>query len=112
MSEPVIDPMVFDEISELMDDAIGDFIETYLENSPMLLNNINQALATGDLETVFSQAHQLRGGSGSIGAMQVFQLSNEIEERARAGESEGLGALVVKLQVAYEAAQQELRTFL
>ena len=112
MTNPVIDPDVFDEISELMDDSMGDFIETYLDNSPMLLQQINEAMVEGDLETLYGHAHQLRGGSGSIGAMQVFELATDLEQRAKAGELDRLGALVVKLQVAFEQAEKELKTFL
>lgn len=112
MNDPAIDPDVFDEISELMDEEMGDFIETYLENSPMLLKQINQAMVEGDLKTLYGHAHQLRGSSGSIGAMQVFQLATELEQKAKAGELGSLGGLVVKLQVAFEQAEKELKMFL
>lgn len=112
MNDSAIDPDVFDEISELMDEAMGGFIETYLDNSPMLLSQINQAMVDGDLVTLFGHAHQLRGSSGSIGAMQVFQLATELEQEAKDGEFASLGGLVVKLQVAYEQAEEELKTFL
>jgi len=112
MSEVAIDPTVFNEIKDLMDDAIGSFIGTYLDNSPRLLSGIEQGLNDGDLEAVFGQAHQLRGGSGSIGAMQVFQIANELEERARAGEPEELEGLFKQLQEAYQRAEQELKAYI
>ena len=110
MSEAIIDPQVYNEISELMDDALGAFIETYLDNSPKLLKNIQQAVLDEDLETIVGQAHQLRGGSGSIGAMQVFQLARVIEEKARDKQLEGLDSLVVELGNAYELAAGELKS--
>jgi len=112
MNEPVIDPVVFNEMRELMDDALGAFIETYLDNSPKLLANISQSLPENDLETVFHNAHQLKGGSGSIGAMQVFQLAKEMEEKARDSVSEGLESIFVELQSAYSLVEKELKTHL
>ena len=110
MSEPVIDPVVFSEMQELMEDALGDFIETYLENSPKLLASISQSLPNNDLEPIYHSAHQLKGGSGSIGAMQVFQIARQMEEKARNGESDGLDSLFTQLQAAYEQAAAELKT--
>lgn len=112
MRNPAIDPEVFKEVSELMDDSLADFIRSYLDNSPKLLSDINQALTDGDMEVLFTQAHLLRGGSGSIGAMKVFELANEIEEKARAGVSNGLAPLVVKLRLAYQQVDQELKALL
>ena len=112
MSDVSIDPTIFNEIRDLMDDEIGSFIETYLDNSPGLLSGIEQALSENDLETVFGHAHQLRGGSGSIGAMQVFQLANELEEKARAGEAEELEGLFKQLVDAYQRAEKELKSYI
>ncbi len=112
MHKPAIDTAVFNKISELMDDSLGDFIETYLQNSPKLLQNINQALTEADLDSIFQNAHQLKGGSGSIGAMRVFQIAKQLEEDAREGSSEGLDDLFASLQSAYEKVAVELKTYL
>lgn len=112
MSEQVIDPVVFEEMRELLDDALSAFIETYLDNSNKLLENINIALADGDFESLFNNAHQLKGGSGSIGAMQVFQLSKDIEEKSRVAEADGLESLVEELHSSYAQAAAELKQHL
>ena len=112
MNEQIIDPVVFEEMRELLDDALSAFIETYLDNSNKLLENINLALADGDLESLYNNAHQLKGGSGSIGAMQVFQLSKEIEEKSRGGEADGLDGLVDELHSSYAQAAAELKQHL
>lgn len=110
MSEPAIDPVVFGEMKDLMEDALGEFIETYLENSPKLLNSISESLPSGELEPIYHNAHQLKGGSGSIGAMQVFHIAKQLEEKARGGDTDGLDSLFSELQQAYEQAAAELRS--
>jgi len=112
MNESALDPVVFNEIRELMDDALGAFIETYLDNSPKLLANIEQALSSSELEPIFHDAHQLKGGSGSLGAMQVFQLAKQMEEQAREGNAEGLDQLFAELQSAYQRVAAELQGYL
>ncbi len=111
MTDSVLDLAVFNEISSLMEDALGEFIDTYLENTPKLLANLQAALAEKDLQAVFHHSHQLKGGSGSIGAAQVFECAKQIEERARAGNAEGLDALFNELQQAYEKVATELKTY-
>jgi len=112
MTEPVIDKLVFNEIADLMGDSLGEFIETYLGNSPILIDGINTALPAGDTDTVIHNAHQLKGGSGSIGAMQVFQCAKRIEEEGKGGQIDGLQAIFTELKVAYEEAETELRKHL
>jgi len=89
------------------------FIDTYLDNSPKLLAEIVKAVSAGDLEAIFNNAHQLKGGSGSIGAMQVFQLAKKIEEISQKGTDDGsLAALIIELETAYVAAEAELKKHL
>ena len=110
MAEEVIDTRVFNEIADLMGDSIGEFIEIYLDNSPKLLKGLSIAVPAGDLEGVISNAHQLKGGSGSIGAMQVFQYAKQLEEDGKAGESGDLESVFDNLQTAYELVETELKT--
>ena len=112
MTEPVIDKLVFDEIAELMGDSLGEFIETYLGNSPKLIEGLNTALPAGDTDTIIHNAHQLKGGSGSIGAMQVFQYAKRIEEEARDNNVSGLADVLGNLNDAYALAEAELRSHL
>ncbi len=109
MNEPVLDSVVFNEISDLMGDVLGEFIGTYLDNSPRLLEKLDTALLQGDLQGVFHNAHQLKGGSGSIGAMQVFQLAKEIEKQARMDSAEKLEQQVNELRQAFERVAAELK---
>jgi len=112
MTEPVIDKLVFNEIADLMGDSMGEFIETYLGNSPKLIEGINIALPAGDTATVIHNAHQLKGGSGSIGAMQVFQYAKRMEEDGKDGQLDGLPAIFTELKVAYDEVESELRKHL
>lgn len=114
MSDVVINTKVFDEVRDLMGDALPEFIETYLDNSPRLLGSIEAALQAADLHTVYLNAHQLKGGSGSIGAIQVYQLALQLEQQARSGEADvaTLQPLYQQLQAAYNSAAAELGSHL
>lgn len=114
MSDSVIDMKVFNEVCDLMGDALPEFLESYLGNSPCLLENIDTAMQTADLHNVYLNAHQLKGGSGSIGAMQVYQLAMQLEQQARGGEAgiASLQPIYQQLQQAYDSAAAELSAHL
>jgi HPt (histidine-containing phosphotransfer) domain-containing protein len=113
MSSVVIDPIIFSEISLLMEDSLPIFIETYIENTRKLLESLEQAVPAGDSESVFQNVHQLKGGSGSIGAIQVLQIARKMEDVIKDGNGEAqLGTLFAELKSAYDAAEAELKTHL
>lgn len=112
MADSVLDVLVFGEISDLMGDALGSFIETYLDNSPKLLTGMRNAIPAGDIDAVVHNAHQLKGGSGSIGAMEVFRLAKQLEEEAREGTTDNFAALFLELEAAYAELEKELKTYL
>ncbi len=111
MSDQVLDPNVFNEMRELMDDALGAFINTYLDNSPKLIAHIDTGLASGDMDAVKHNAHQLKGGSGSIGAMHLFELAKQIEHQSGNGQPQGLDQLVSDLKAEYERVAEALKPY-
>lgn len=108
MTEP-LDPAVFGEMRDLMEDALGEFINTYLENSPKLLASIESGLAAGDAEAIYHSAHQLKGGSGSIGAMQLADLAMQIEKIGKAGSTDGVASLFEQLKTEYARVAEALK---
>lgn len=113
MNTAVIDPIVFREISELMDDSLPVFIQTYLDNTLNLLAQLTQTVLTGDKEAIFHDAHQLKGGSGSIGAMQVCNIAEQMEVIAKGSDGVAqLSELLVELKDAFVAVEAELKVHL
>ena len=113
MSATAIDPVIFKEISALMEDSLPIFIETYIENTHKLLNELERAIPAEDSDNIFHNAHQLKGGSGSVGAMQVFHIAKQMEDIIKGdnGAAE-MGSLFIELKSAYAAAEAELKAFL
>ena len=112
MTGPAIDLTVFNEIRNLMEDSMGEFIHTYLSNSPKLITGMEQGLANTDAEAIYHNAHQLKGGSGSIGAMKLADIAMEIEKIGRAGSTEGLASLLADLGAEFQRVEQELKTLI
>ena len=109
MNNSVIDTDTFNEVRELMDDALGHFIDTFVDNSPRMIQKIADGLAAGDIETVHLSAHQLKGGSGSIGAIRLSELAFQIEKAGKAGEAEAIPELLEQLKTEYRAVEAALK---
>ena len=58
-----------DEMSE-----IRALLDEYLVQTDEMMASLRQALASGDADALRRQAHTLKGASGSVGAMQIFEL--------------------------------------
>jgi len=111
MSEPALDPRMFEEMRELMNDALGTFVDTYLSNSPKLISQIEQAVAAGDADSVLHNAHQLKGGSGSIGALHLSELAQRIEQGARNGVLEDMPLLLADLKQEFDRVDAALAPY-
>jgi len=109
MNEQTLDPSIFGEMRNLMDDALGEFIATFLENSPRLIGKIEQGLNAQNSEDIFHNAHQLKGGSGSIGAMKLADIATNIEQIARAGSIDGIEPLLIQLKQEFEQVAEALK---
>lgn len=110
MNDSVIDAEIFNEVKDLMDDAMGKFIAVFIENTPLIIQQIRDGLDSGNIESLYLSAHQLKGGSSSIGALALSEIAFKIEQAGRGGETEKIPELLEQLQQAYEAVVTELKT--
>lgn len=108
MAAPALDPSVFNEMRELMADAMSEFIQTYINNTHGLISKIETGIAQQDAKAIYHAAHQIKGGSGSIGARQLVAIALEIEIIGRAGATEGVSVLLLKFQAEFARVVAEL----
>jgi HPt (histidine-containing phosphotransfer) domain-containing protein len=109
MTEHALDPTVFAEMRELMEDALSEFIDTYLGNSPKLIRKIEQGVTEANAELIYHNAHQLKGGSGSIGALKLAGIATDIEQIGKAGSTDGVEPLLNDLKTEYARVEQALK---
>jgi len=83
MSDVVLDTTVFNEIKELMGDAMGTLVEKYHSQSATYVSEIREGIAAGDAERVARAAHPLKSSSKQLGAMQISELARIIELEAK-----------------------------
>lgn len=110
MSDSVIDAAIFNDVRELMEEDMDSFIDTFVANSPKMIQQITECLEAGDIECVYLSAHQLKGGSGSIGAIKLSDLAFQIEKAGKTGETDTIPELVNQLREEYKAVEIELKS--
>ena len=109
MSHGTLDPSIFAEMRDLMEDSLNEFIATYLENSPLLISKIEHGLNSKNTEEIFLNAHQLKGGSGSVGAMKLAELAKYIEHMGKTGSVDGVQSLLLQLKEEFTLVEEDLK---
>jgi HPt (histidine-containing phosphotransfer) domain-containing protein len=76
--------------------------------SQQLLSAIRDATAAGDPAAFAAAAHTLKSSSAQVGAMQLSNLSKEMETLGREGSCEGASELLERIETEYESVREGL----
>ncbi len=99
-----------DMVGEDSPDVFAEVINSYLEDAPKQVQEIQVAVKMGDAAAVARAAHTLKPTSATLGAIALAQLCKEIEAMGRAGNiSEVLGQKVEQLAAEYEQVKTALQ---
>jgi HPt (histidine-containing phosphotransfer) domain-containing protein len=113
MSEVVIDQATFAGLTDLVgEDFIGELTETFFEEAPTLLAEMNQALDDGDADAFRRAAHSLKSNSESFGATRLATLARELEAMGREGRLDQARPKMPLLESTYEETAQALKALL
>jgi HPt (histidine-containing phosphotransfer) domain-containing protein len=113
MSEAIIDQATFANLTELVGaDFIGELVETFFEEAPGLLAEMDQALEKGDAGAFRRAAHSLKSNGDSFGATRLAALARELETMGRDGRLDDARPKLPQLKAAYDEAAEALRALL
>jgi CheY-like chemotaxis protein len=107
-----LDAAVFERLRAIECDAPGvlrEIVDLYLGDTPGRVESLAAAAARGDVESLGSLAHGLKGSSGYIGAREVEALCVEVERLLRAGRNDAAVAKIAAFAPALERARAALR---
>lgn len=77
---PVIDQTTFEELKQMSgEDFINELIDAFLDDAPNMIQNMQAALATKDVESFRRNAHSLKSNANTFGAMELAALAKELE---------------------------------
>ena len=74
---------------ELEEDEFFEMVELFIEISASDLSRLQSAINEENAEKVIEAAHSIKGASGNMGFMDMFEVAGELEKRARDNSLEG-----------------------
>ncbi|MDH5660030.1 MAG: ATP-binding protein [Gammaproteobacteria bacterium] len=84
-----------DSLKDMMGDAFGGLVETYINRSLELKNNIMKN--KDDVGKLIQDIHSLKGSSGTMGAKKLFSICEGFESKLKKGEYESNDSEVNKI---------------
>ena len=92
-------------------DLVAKIVNIYLERTPILLGDLNAALAARDVDAVRSLAHTLKSSSAHIGASALAALARDLEDSSKAVPFEvaSAGAVLAKIRQTHALVNVGLR---
>ena len=107
---PVIDRTTFDELKQMSgDEFINELIDTFLEDAPKMIAEINSALSANNADTFRRAAHSMKSNAATFGASQLAALAKELEMLGKENKLHETGDKLRALEEAYESAGNELK---
>ena len=80
MAEPLIDLAIFKELQDTAGaDFVGELVDTFLEEAPLMLDELRSAHAARDADRYRRSAHSLKSNSLTFGALGLGAMARELE---------------------------------
>lgn len=96
------------ELKDVMEDAFGELVNAYVEDSETKLQGLHIALENKDIKKIAQLGHSLKGASANIGARPLSAIFCKIEDQGRAGEWTGVDTFINEAQQEFNAVKVEL----
>ena len=98
-------------LKEAMEDEFAELVEVFLESSAELLDGMDEALTSGDIETYTRNVHSLKSSSANLGCEILSALAADIEQHCKTTKQFPADPdAVSQLRSAFNAARQVLET--
>ena len=106
---PTIDRATFEELKQMSGgDFINELIDAFLDDAPNILNNMQLALGTHDIESFRRNAHSLKSNANTFGAVELASLAKELELMAKENNL-NIGNRLDVLKDAFASVAEELK---
>jgi two-component system, sensor histidine kinase and response regulator len=89
-------------------DVLAELVGLFGTQTPVLVENLRSAVQAGDAGSVKAHAHKLKGSAVTLAAVQIAELCEELESRARHHLLEGAELLVEQIHSSFQRAHTSL----
>ena len=107
---PVIEQATFEELKQMSgEDFINELIDTFLEDAPRMIAEIQSALHAKDAETFRRAAHSMKSNANTFGATKLALLAKDLEMLGKENKLDTSGDQLQALEEAYASVREELK---
>jgi HPt (histidine-containing phosphotransfer) domain-containing protein len=96
-------------LKDIMEDDFGLLIDTFINDSEQRIASLAQELERSDSDGVRRSAHSFKGSSSNIGAPQLTELCQLLEDRGNDGKLEGMKAQLDLIREEFDHVRTGLR---
>ena len=107
----VLDPKAMEKLRSMVggdSEFLAELIDTFLEDVPQLLEEMQQAIWAENAAVLRRAAHSVKSNSAEFGATLLHDLCRELEEMGKAGTMAGAAAKVEQASVEFNRVQSAL----
>ena len=108
-----VDQKAWDQIRALDRDGsagiLNKVLKIYLDDSPRLVDQVSEAISTGDPDGLRLSAHSLKSSSAQIGALRLSELCRKLEALGRGASTSGADGLWEELKIEYTGVADTLK---
>lgn len=105
MSEPTLQPEAIEALRAVAPEDGGQFltelIDIFLQDTPLRLKELSDAVAAGDVAVAIRAAHSIKGSAGNFGATALARLALECEIAAKTVHLSAVAARMPQLEQAF-----------
>ena len=102
--EPESGSLVFNR-EKFLERMMGDeefareIVAGFVNEMPTLLAALREQVALGDPESIWKQAHKMKGSAANVGGELLADIASEIEQAGKAGDLEGIMRSIPELEM-------------
>jgi PAS domain S-box-containing protein len=108
--EPLLDQSALDNIRAVDDDGsvLAEVVQMYLDEAPLQLGGLRQALSTASGKDLSRIAHALKSASFNVGAKRIGDICRDLEKQGKAGELAAAAESVAAIEHLYQRVRPRL----
>ncbi len=109
-----VDKNVLDELASFDDDGtfMKEMVQIYLEETPKLIKQLTESLKEKKIEEFVRAAHTLKSSSANLGAMELSEMSKNLEYKGKNGKIDGLNSEVEEIKAEFSKVKAILEKYL
>ena len=110
--QSLIDMTTFDSLKELLGDSFSQLIETYINDSMVRIEKLEQAIPARDFNIIRHESHGLKGSSRNIGVTALGDICERVEHASNEQNAETFDQDFAVIQQQFAAVSEYLKTYL